>query len=68
MKANASVQFCRVPVGATFFNNGNTYRKTSTRTAHLIEYKRYFYFGKGENVTVSDQTANGIVSAERAQA
>lgn len=66
MKATKSCEFSRVPVGATFFQNGTTYRKTSTRTAHLIRYQRGFYFGANENVTVTDQTASDIQAAERA--
>ena len=48
--------FSRVPVGEVFYHNGNTYKKVSTRTAHLFEYNRRFYFSAKEWVTISELT------------
>lgn len=43
-------QFHELAVGNVFRMNGNIYLKQSSRTAWLVEYSRWFYFGKRENV------------------
>lgn len=43
-------QFNELAVGNVFRLNGNIYVKQSSRTAWLVEYNRWFYFGKRENV------------------
>lgn len=43
-------QFHELAVGNVFRMNGNIYVKQSSRTAWLVEYSRWFYFGKRENV------------------
>jgi len=50
MSKRYQCQFCQIKVGATFYKNGNTYKKMSTKTAHLIEYDRRFYFTQKEYV------------------
>lgn len=47
--------FRDLPIGSTFSYNGNHWRKRSSRTAHLIEYDRTFYFGASEIVTLKNQ-------------
>jgi hypothetical protein len=42
--------FGKLPVGARFKLNGNTYHKASTRTARLLSFKRVFYVGQNEQV------------------
>lgn len=56
--------FQRIPIGSDFAHNGNRYVKMTTRTAHLVEYDRRFYFGKREFVTVDRDTAESIMRAE----
>lgn len=56
--------FQRLPIGADFAHNGNRYVKMTTRTAHLVEYDRRFYFGRREFVTVDRDTAIGIMQRE----
>lgn len=56
--------FGSVPVGTDFAHNGNHYVKMTTRTAHLIEYDRRFYFGRREFVTVDRATAVDILQRE----
>lgn len=58
--------FQRLPIGADFAHNGNRYVKMTTRTAHLIEYNRRFYFGRREFVTVDRATAIAIMQREAA--
>lgn len=43
-------QFSDLAIGNVFRMNGNIYVKQSTRTAWLVEYSRWFYFGKREIV------------------
>ena len=43
-------QFHELAFGNVFRVNGNIYIKQSSRTACLVEYSRWFYFGKRENV------------------
>lgn len=43
-------QFQELATGNVFRINGNIYVKQSSRTAWLVEYSRWFYFGKRENV------------------
>lgn len=40
------VYFRDLPVGAEFVLNGNRCKKRSSRTADLVEYDRWFYFGQ----------------------
>lgn len=40
--------FDELPPKAEFVLNGNKCVKRSTRTADLVEYNRWFYFGKQE--------------------
>ena len=40
--------FNELPIGASFVSNGNQCRKRSTRTAELIDFKRWFYFSAKE--------------------
>lgn len=63
-RAIYQVVFHRVPVGETFFHNGNAYLKVSTRTAHLLAYDRRFYFGRNEWVTVTKGIADAILANE----
>lgn len=44
--------FKEVPVGKTFWSNGNEYLKRSTRTAWLIKYNRTFYFRNSDLVRI----------------
>jgi len=44
--------FAALPHGAAFFCNGNRCIKRSSKTAELVDYKRTFYFGRAEVVTV----------------
>lgn len=46
-------EFQQVKIGERFFYNGSEYEKKSTRTAHLIEYNRRFYFGKKDRCTIN---------------
>lgn len=64
MKAIHQCVFSRVPVGAKFWHNGNTYTKKTTRTAHLEEYDRRFYFGMREWVTVNREVCKAILESE----
>lgn len=48
------VEFSMVKINRTFSKNGNKYKKTSSRTAHLIEYNRRFYFGQTEKVEITN--------------
>jgi hypothetical protein len=43
-------EFHRLPLGAYFTLNGNTYRKQSRRTGHLLSVARTFYIGAREVV------------------
>jgi hypothetical protein len=38
--------FSELPINAFFSYNGNLCKKRSTKTADLVKYKRWFYFGK----------------------
>lgn len=64
MQATNQLSFSRVRIGDTFYQNGNTYEKKSTRTAHLIEYDRRFYFASSAQVTVNDETCKHILQSE----
>lgn len=44
--------FGTLPIGAEFTCNGNLCIKRSKRTAELVNFKRTFYFGKSEVVTI----------------
>lgn len=44
--------FREVPVGDTFWSNGNEYVKRTTRTARLIKYNRIFYFRNDDLVRI----------------
>jgi hypothetical protein len=46
------LDFKALPVGQTFWYNGNEYTKKSTRTAYLHEFKRVFYFGQNDIVRI----------------
>lgn len=53
MKPQHYVTFDRINVGATFFKNGNTWTKQSSRTARIEAEKepyhlKWFYFKKTE--------------------
>lgn len=48
------LQFNQLKEGAVFYKNGYTYIKVSTRTAHLLEYNKRFYFKKIELVNVTN--------------
>ncbi len=48
------VYFSELPIGALFISNGNRCKKRSTRTADLIESKRWFYFS-GKELCVVDK-------------
>lgn len=43
-----------LPIGTIYHSNGNTWRKRSTRTADLIGYNRWFYWGKKELAIVGE--------------
>ena len=45
------VTFAEVPIGETFWWGGNECVKRSTRTATIVRYERWFYFGQNETVT-----------------
>lgn len=52
------VKFNELPVNETFYRNGNTWRKRSTRTAEIVEptepyHGRWFYFSKYDNVVIN---------------
>lgn len=66
-----SVEFSRVPVGASFSLNGNYCEKVSTRTAVVSYYitpdetaDKTEYFGQREIVTVNDHVAEAIMQSE----
>jgi len=40
------VYFKELPVGTLFSLNGTRFSKRSTRTAALVEFDRWFYFGQ----------------------
>jgi hypothetical protein len=44
--------FSALPVGALFTYNGNRCCKLSTKTAEMIEYRRWFYFRQNDVVTL----------------
>jgi len=50
--AGELMTFAALPQGAKFFFNGNCCIKRSSATAELVDYKRTFYFGKKDVVTV----------------
>ena len=56
--------FARVPVGGVFYQNGNAYKKVSTRTAHILEYNRRFYFSAKEWVTIDELTFALVMRGE----
>lgn len=64
-RATHQCTFARVPVGATFYKDGNTYQKKSSRTAHLDAYDRRFYFGQREWVTVDKATCDAILKQQQ---
>ena len=43
-------RFEDIAVGTRFDYNGNAWIKQSTRTAYLIEFNRWFYFGASDIV------------------
>lgn len=48
-------RFDQLAVGAEFRSNGNICVKRSSRTAHIIQYGRTFYYAKSEIVEVTEQ-------------
>lgn len=48
MRRQFSVYFYCLKIGTKFYRNGNTWIKKSTRTAHLVEFNRRFYFGQND--------------------
>lgn len=58
MTKQYSTQFERLPVEFTFFKNGNTWRKQSTRTAKIVApgepyHGKWFYFRQDEQVIIN---------------
>lgn len=63
------VAFGRVPVDSLFSRNGNLCKKTSTRTARILDVqgRPVFYYGKNEMVEVCDDVRNNIIEKEAQQ-
>ena len=53
------VSFKTIALGATFKKDNTLFKKTSSRTARLIDYpsKRVFYFGKFELISYKSVNA-----------
>lgn len=62
MNRSYQVTFRSIPAGAEFTCNGNRCRKTSSRTAELIEYGRRFYFGMNEWCDVSKAIHDAVLN------
>ena len=56
--------FQALKIGVTFFRNGNTWKKRSTRTAVITnpEYKNtWFYYGQNDQCIINEPVEDKII-------